>query len=134
MGLSMVLSAGSTRGHGGSQAFLAEQPPLQALTTRRGLDAQVLDLTGAVQVSDDGARALAGCTELRETVLTWCACHLPRSASALLLCHTAASRVFVPHSGLPSLLVSPTSLCEAVSRVHNYGRIHVVVQVHPADR
>ena len=34
---------------------------------------QVLDLTGAVLVTNEGARALAGCTELREAVLTWCA-------------------------------------------------------------
>ena len=33
----------------------------------------MLDLTGAVLVTDEGARALAGCTELREAVLTWCA-------------------------------------------------------------
>lgn len=34
---------------------------------------QVLDLTGAAPVTDEGVAALAACTALRQLVLSWCA-------------------------------------------------------------
>ena len=65
----------------GTVFFAKDQHPCCPVCTAKrfcthgicGSCAQVLDLTGAILVTDEGGQALTGCTELRELVLTWCA-------------------------------------------------------------